>query len=278
MNSPTDISGNVFGRLTAIRLANRVGRISVWECVCECGVTKFIRRSHLLSGAIKSCGCYRKDKAQQVFDISGQEFGRWLAISHSGKVGEEHRWLCRCACGTERLVEGRNLRSGASQSCGCLIGETTTARNLTHGLTGTKTYNTWANMIRRCEDATAGGYVRYGGAGVSVCDRWHKFDNFLADMGEAPQGMTIDRRDNSAGYCKDNCRWATATTQARNRAFKATPTGIKGVVFCRNRFRVKIGVGYKQIHIGYFDTLEEAARARQDAENKYWEHIKAEKA
>lgn len=211
-------------------------------------------------------------------DISGKVFGRLTAIRFVNRARNSSIWECRCVCGTTKLVRRQHLLSGATKSCGCLIGETTAARNFTHGLTGTKTYTAWANMIKRCENATASGFERYGGAGVSVCERWRKFENFLADMGEAPQGMTIDRRDSAAGYSKVNCRWATATTQARNRTFKNTPTGIKGVVFCRDRFRVKIGVGYKQIHIGYFFTIEEAARARQDAENKYWKHINAEAA
>lgn len=215
---------------------------------------------------------------KELTEIAGKTFGRLTAVRFSCRAGNSAIWECMCACGTTKLVRRQHLLSGSIKSCGCLIGETTAARNRTHGLTGTKTYVAWVNMIRRCEKATTRGFERYGGAGVSVCERWHKFENFLADMGEAPQGMTIDRLDNAAGYSKDNCHWATPTTQARNRAFKSTPTGIKGVVFCRDRFRAKIGVGYKQIHIGYFSTLEEAASARQDAENKYWKHINTETA
>lgn len=86
-----------------------------------------------------------------------------------------------------------------------------------HGYWGTRTYATWSTMLQRCRDANSTNYPNYGGRGVSVCERWLKFENFLADMGERPVGMSIDRVDVDGDYEPDNSRWASAKVQGRNR-------------------------------------------------------------
>lgn len=80
----------------------------------------------------------------------------------------------------------------------------------------TKTYKAWASMMARCNISTASGYANYGGRGIRVCERWHEFQNFLADMGECGDGMSLDRLDVNGNYEQSNCRWATASEQARN--------------------------------------------------------------
>lgn len=121
---------------------------------------------------------------------------------------------CVCECGNRVLVDSGRLRSGNTKSCGCLSKQKLGLLARTHGLSSTPTYRSWLNMLSRCRYSY---FETHYGRGISVCDRWRSsFANFLADMGERPNGCSIDRIDNSKNYGPDNCRWATRKVQNRN--------------------------------------------------------------
>lgn len=160
----------------------------------------------------------------------GERFGRLTVLAEGPRAEstrKQRRWICRCDCGNERLVYVESLRRGLSKSCGCLSRETSAAilrARATHGHTRggggkrTPTYGSWRAMVYRCTSPSDSSYWRYGAVGVTVCDRWrHSFENFLADMGERPAGMTLDRIDGAKGYELSNCRWATTKQQLANR-------------------------------------------------------------
>lgn len=153
--------------------------------------------------------------------LEGQLFGRLTVIRRAGSRGGRVTWACMCECGSTVEVVSHALTSGHTKSCGCWKDERNRGTPPKHGharrgIKLTTTYKTWQAMMTRCYNAKVKSFKDYGGRGITVCDGWHLFENFLAYMGERPEGMTLDRIDNDKGYTPDNCRWATKTTQARN--------------------------------------------------------------
>ncbi len=119
--------------------------------------------------------------------------------------------------------------------------------NRTHGMTGTSTHVIWLGMIQRCRDPNAQDWDRYGGRGIKVCERWQSFENFLADMGVRPDGMSVERDDNDGDYTPDNCRWATRSEQQRNRRSNVLLT-YNGETLCVAEWAIRTGINRMTLH------------------------------
>lgn len=150
-------------------------------------------------------------------DLSGETFHRLTAIHRVPNRGYHTMWRALCECGNIVDLRAQHLRNGNTKSCGCWDAEVLMARNTKHGMCDSGAYRSWAAMHQRCSNPANKEWPNYGGRGIKVCKRWKDFAKFLADMGERPNGLTLDRKNNSLGYSPRNCRWATAQEQANNK-------------------------------------------------------------
>jgi len=153
----------------------------------------------------------------RFIDLQGKSFGELTVISFVKTHKGHSYWVCSCSCGSPALVTSCNLVKGNSRTCGCSKKEATKRALTTHGMSKTKIYSVWRAMLTRCHDRKAAMFPRYGARGISVDTRWLKFENFLEDMGEAPNDLSIDRINNDGNYEPGNCRWATNKEQVLNR-------------------------------------------------------------
>lgn len=164
---------------------------------------------------------------RQKLELNGQRFGRLLVESFDRVHGGHSRWNCLCSCGVRAAILSNHLRTGRTRSCGCLQQESRRASNITHGMSKTRPYSIWHQMVKRASDLNN---PSYGGRGVTVCPRWvASFESFWEDMHEGySDKLTIGRKDNDLGYCKANCRWETWQEQFQNRrttVWVQTPSG-----------------------------------------------------
>ncbi|MEV9640416.1 hypothetical protein ABZ756_06935 [Mammaliicoccus sciuri] len=292
-----NIIGQTFNDLTFVKEVERRNGKRRFICRCICGSEKTYNPTDVARGRTKNCGCARrakllernlkdnptkynqsKYKSKYPYDeCIGTTVNHLLFVKEIERSKYDRRqFVVRCECGKEFPCEGVMVFNGSIRSCGCYKTRKLIESSYTHGLTNTSEYEIWGGMIQRCTNPKSIDYKNYGGRGITVCDRWLDFTNFLEDMGERPTPKhSIDRVDVNGNYEQANCRWATRLEQNRNQRLRSdNSTGIKGVTRSGRRgesYLVRISVGDKRITIGSFKTLEEAAKARKEAEIKYWQ-------
>lgn len=166
----------------------------------------------------------------------------------------------RCSCGNTTVAMRSRVKHGYTRSCGCLTADT--KPNLTHGYRKTPTYASWTAMKQRCLNPTNKDYPRWGARGITVCRRWHSFEAFLADMGERPDGTSLDRIDPDGNYEPGNCRWATAAQQARNRRDVVkveTERGTELLVEVAERMGITSGAAHLRLKRGTLEGVTHAS-------------------
>jgi hypothetical protein len=214
-------------------------------------------------------------------ELIGKRFGRLTVVEQVERVNYRARFLCVCDCGNKKIVLGQNLLSGHVKSCGCLHSEIANKKiekyNLSegreiHGQAKTRLYTIWEGIKTRCLKEAHHTYKDYGGRGIKVCPEWETsyiaFQEWALANGYA-DNLSIDRIDVNGDYCPDNCRWADPSTQAYNkRITKRNTSGVVGVSYNKRtgKYVAYITKNYKMKYLGAFETLEEAAKARKDAE------------
>lgn len=152
----------------------------------------------------------------RLIDLTGQNFGSLHVLGRAANRGRHVYWLCACYCGGRTEVKGDHLKAGKIATCGCSrynsLGQSTE-----RGGRPSRSYKSWQSMVERCLNPNHHAWRYYGGRGITVCMRWRTFANFLEDMGERPEGRTLDRIDNDGDYRPGNCRWATVLEQNQNK-------------------------------------------------------------
>jgi hypothetical protein len=188
----------------------------------------------------------------------GKKYGRLVVIAKSPRSWKKKTyWECLCDCGKVCAPRSDALSSGASQSCGCRqkeIAKKLGGWNASNRANRTTTYSAWQHMKSRCSNPKNPDFKHYGGRGIEVCSRWlNSFESFLNDMGKRPEGLSLDRKNTNGGYSPENCRWATAVEQNRNRRhsiFIPTAQGAFPLAEFAERNKMSYKDAYQQLRDG----------------------------
>lgn len=268
-----DLTGCRFEKLLVLEFSHYKNGAFHWRCKCDCGKISNPSYHALVSGHSKSCGCQaavrsretglarrgktrRGEHAHNWVDLAGKSFGRLTVVhvSHLAFRGPYRKrwmyfWKCQCKCGKEIVTDGGSLRSGSSQSCGCLLRDAITK----HGLSKHPLYQTWKGMKDRCSKTTSVSYPGYGGRGISVCERWQSLHHFVSDMGERPSpDHSLDRINNDGNYEPGNVRWAIKKEQGQNTRFNVNITH-DGKTLCLTEWARELGVSPDRVYKSWRD-------------------------
>lgn len=212
-------------------------------------------------------------------DLTGLVFGRLTVLKFNSilvkkygiQITKTSKWDCVCNCGNLVTITTSRLTTGNTKSCGCLHKEEVSKRTRKHGKSKTRAYKAWKAMITRCKLSK-----RYLEKNITVCDRWpdkeNGFLNFLDDMGECQEELTLDRIDNNGNYEPSNCRWASHADQSFNKPNKRNTSGKTGVCFDKstNKWQARINYKRKTYSLGQYLLKEDAIKAREAAEIKFY--------
>lgn len=249
-----DRAGEHVYYLTFLEPAFKHKRKIYWKCECDCHNITYVRYDQAVDGEIKSCGCFKESKHIHA----GDTFGRLTARKRveNNKFGH-NMWYCDCSCGGNAIVESGKLKSGHTQSCGCIDRRD---MSLVHTVSESILYSKYYDMLGRCYNIENYSYKYYGGRGVKCI--WNSFEEFYADMGESfklhlkefgQKDTTLDRIDSNKDYCRENCRWATLKEQANNKRSNRHVTDSKGITKTITQWSEYTGINVATIRHRLYD-------------------------
>lgn len=227
MSKLIDLTGKRFGRLTVQGIHDKKSGQIRWSCLCDCGNVIPVYKHTLFkeNGTIKSCGCVYLDELKEHIG----ERRDYLEIVGVKQIGRKGRVVVKCDCGKEKIMQLSQFYNKSIHSCGCVgVPKGKDSNRYIHGMSRTRIFNVYRDMINRCYDKNDISYENYGGRGIIVCPEWLEecgVENFVEWAYEngydenAPRGQcTLDRIDVNGDYCPDNCRWVSMSVQANNKS------------------------------------------------------------
>ena len=286
------MTGQIFGKLTVInKIESPKGnkdRHCYWLCQCECGNQVAVVGTSLRNGITKSCGCLRKNK---IIDLTGQRFGKLIAIRKYEKENKTSDrsclWFCKCDCGNETIVKGSSLRNGYTKSCGCLKKElynSHKSKNIeikynTYDLSGEYGIGYTHNGEEFYFDLEDYGKIKDYCWCMSDKKKYVSNSRFgirmhRLIMGCNDKNLVVDHINHiTYDNRKENLRICTSSQNGMNKSRPNNNTsGYVGITYdsSENKWRARLSIGGKTINIGRFEKIEEAVRARKEAEEEYF--------
>lgn len=183
---------------------------SLYFCRCDCGNETYVRPEVIKSANSTHC---TKCRHKSVQPKNGDKYGSWTVIQEVESKEKRKHYIVKCDCGSVKVIRGIRLRFGDSSKC-------RKCGSTKHSMSNSRTYGTWETMIQRCTNPQNTNYKYYGGRGIGVCKEWLEYKNFLSDMGERPDGLELDRKNNNGHYERSNCHWVSHQKNLLNRRKK----------------------------------------------------------
>lgn len=184
----------------------------------------------------------------RAVDLTGMRFGRLSVVRKTRSASGRVAWVCKCECGNETTTLTTELLKGHAKSCGCYHRDKMSVSFRKHGQHKTRLYKIWSNMLQRCGNPKNDNYQRYGAKGINVCEEWKDFQAFYkwATANGYTENLSIDRIENSKGYCPENCRWETPQAQTDNRGCTHN-ISFNGKTQTLKRWAEETGIPYKNL-------------------------------
>ena len=264
-----------FNYLTVVEYIGNINHRKFYKCICDCGKETKASGTKLRNNKTKSCGCLLRDiHESSSSNWVGKKFNRLTILkSYNKEKYKDREFLCVCDCGNKKITTIASLKKGSTKSCGCLRKEKMSKAMTTYGLSSNDLYREWQSIKTRCTNPNSKAYKRYGKRGIDISDEWkNNPEKFISDIinniGESPEGKTLDRIDNNKGYSITNVKWSTPLEQAHNREHKK----YWGIELKNKKYRVSLTRdGKKRRSYFFFGNIEDAIKIRDQWLKEYEE-------
>lgn len=264
-----------FNYLTVVEYIGNINHRKFYKCICDCGKETKASGTKLRNNKTKSCGCLLRDiHESSSSNWVGKKFNRLTILkSYNKEKYKDREFLCVCDCGNKKITTIASLKKGSTKSCGCLRKEKMSKAMTTYGLSSNDLYREWQSIKTRCTNPNSKAYKRYGKRGIDISDEWkNNPEKFISDIinniGERPEGKTLDRIDNNKGYSITNVKWSTPLEQAHNREHKK----YWGIELKNKKYRVFLTRdGKKRRSYFFFGKIEDAIKIRNQWLKEYEE-------